>query len=423
MTQTWAIFYDAYRSLNAKKMFWIVLWLSALVAAAFACVGLNDQGLKILVWQLDSRPLTSENVEPALFYKLLFAQYGIGVWLGWLASILALISTAGIFPDLVNGGSIHLLISKPIGRLRLFFTQYAAGLLFVALQVALFTLACFLVIGLRGGAWEPGLFMAVPVVVCFFSYLFSVCVLLGLLTRSTLAALLLTILFWLLTFGVGLTENVLLAIRTQEKHGNFPPGRVQVYTQDNSNGLGGPVVKRPPPTPRTSPVPVAEASADDRAAGQPRGGKVPRAVGRALLKAVAQPPKEGTTTGPKQTLPAASPFHPAPGKPAPFAAAKPDADDQKEASVKLKVAYNIIYAFKTVLPKTSETVGILERCLYDMADLPAGILGRPYDQQKAERELMETMRNRPVWWVVGTSLAFEAVVLCGAAWIFWRRDY
>ena len=36
MTQTLAIFYDAYRCLNAKKMFWIVLGLSLLVVACIA---------------------------------------------------------------------------------------------------------------------------------------------------------------------------------------------------------------------------------------------------------------------------------------------------------------------------------------------------------------------------------------------------
>ena len=185
MTQTLAVFYEAYRSLNAKKMFWIVLILSALVAGVFACVGITERGLKVLVWQFDTDPLTTEVITPAVFYKFLFTSYGVGLWLAWFATILALVSTAGIFPDLINGGSINLLISKPIGRLRLFVTQYAAGLLFVTLQVGLFTLACFLVIGVRGGAWEPGLFVAVPLVVCFFSYLFCVCVLLGLVTRST----------------------------------------------------------------------------------------------------------------------------------------------------------------------------------------------------------------------------------------------
>jgi ABC-type transport system involved in multi-copper enzyme maturation permease subunit len=431
MTQTWAIFYDAYRSLNAKKMFWVVLWLSVLVAGAFACVGINERGLKLLVWQLDTKPLTTELVTPAVFYKLLFAQYGIGVWLAWLASILALVSTAGIFPDLIGSGSIHLLISKPIGRLRLFLTQYAAGLLFVALQVTLFTAACFLVIGVRGGAWEPGLFLAVPVVVCFFSYLFCVCVLLGLITRSTLAALLLTILFWLFTFGVGLTENVLLSIRAEQKYGNFPPRTVQVRGPGDRDAFGRPAGKRLPPSPSpSSPVPVAKARADHDAGPKERGGKVPRAVGRALLKAVAEPPSEGGQKGPKETTAIAGALSPAAHKRGPPPAAKPNTTDQKEdsrkleeASAKLNLAYNITYGLKTVLPKTSETIGLLERNLYDLADLPAGMFGQPQQRQEAQREVMETIRKRTVWWVVGTSLGFEAVVLALGAWIFCRRDY
>ena len=196
MTQTCAIFLEAYRSLNSKKLFWLVLILSGLVALLFACVGINQHGLKILFWQFDNEILNSNQIPADQFYKGLFLQIGIGTWLSWIASILALISTAGIFPDLMTAGSIDLFVSKPIGRLRLFFTEYLAGLLFAALQVTIFTAACFLVIGLRGGVWEPGLFLAVPIVVCFFSYLFSVCVFLGVATRSTIAALLLTLLFW-----------------------------------------------------------------------------------------------------------------------------------------------------------------------------------------------------------------------------------
>ena len=157
-------------------------------------------------------------ISPAVFYKQMFVYGGIGFWLSWLATILALISTAGIFPDLISSGVIDLFVSKPIGRLRLFVTEYAAGLLFVTLQVTIFSLGSFLVIGLRGGVWEPGLFVAVPVVVCFFSYLFSVCTLLGILTRSTVAALLLTLLFWLFVYGTGAAEQNVLMFETMAKH-------------------------------------------------------------------------------------------------------------------------------------------------------------------------------------------------------------
>ena len=162
MTQTLAIFYEAYRSLNAKKMFWAVLVLSGIVSGSFLFVGINEGGLKVLVWQIDVPFLNTHVMTPATFYKRMFVGLGIEYWLSWLAAILALISTAGIFPDLINSGSINLLVSKPIGRLRLFATQYVAGLLFVILQVLLFTAVCFLVIGLRGGVWEPRLFWPCP---------------------------------------------------------------------------------------------------------------------------------------------------------------------------------------------------------------------------------------------------------------------
>ena len=45
------------------------------------------------------------------------------------------------------------------------------------------------------------------------------------------------------------------------------------------------------------------------------------------------------------------------------------------------------------------------------------------NEAEVQREMLEELRSRSVWWVVGTSLAFEAVVLLIAAWIFCRRDY
>ena len=65
---------------------------------------------------------------PAVFYKQMFVSAGIGFWLSWLATNLALISTAGVFPRLSESGMIDMFVSKPISRLRLFVTEYLAGL-------------------------------------------------------------------------------------------------------------------------------------------------------------------------------------------------------------------------------------------------------------------------------------------------------
>ena len=83
----------------------------------------------------------------------------------------------------------------------------------------------------------------------------------------------------------------------------------------------------------------------------------------------------------------------------------------------------VVDGVKTVLPKTTETIGILERTLYSMAELPSGAFGQPPQQAKVSTKVAETLRARSAWWVVGTSLGFELFVLSLAALIFCRRDF
>ncbi len=350
MSQTAAIFLDAYRRLNANKLFWLTLGISGLVVIAFACVGFNERGVKLLVWQFDTPSFNSKTLPPADFYKLIFVNGGIGFWLSWLASILALISTAGIFPELIGSGAIDLFVSRPLSRLRLFITEYTAGLLFVTLQVSIFSLASFLVIGLRGGAWEPGLLVAVPVVVCFFSYLFAVCVLLGVLTRSTVAALLLTLLFWFLVYALGAAEQSVLMFQTMEKH--------SVTFRAHPRGASG-----------------NSAGQDDGKGSNPTG--------------------DG---------------------------AAPDGEQSNSES--LERAHRILHAIMTVLPKTTETISLLQRWLVSLANLqPQPANSQEQGMVAAQQELKEKLDQRSPLWIIGTSLAFEFVVLAWAAWIFCRRDY
>ena len=86
ISQTWALLIDAYRELNAKKLFWIVLVLSSLFVIAMACLGNDAKGLTILVWHIDL-PFASTNlISRPIFYKLLFIEAGVKVWLTWAAT-------------------------------------------------------------------------------------------------------------------------------------------------------------------------------------------------------------------------------------------------------------------------------------------------------------------------------------------------
>lgn len=215
--QIWAVLLDSYRLLMDRKLFLITLSVSILVVLAYASIGFDENGIFILfgAYHFESEQLQAGSPWAEGLYLGIFSHFIVGLWLTWAATILALISTTPIFIDFMSDGAIDLVLSKPINRIRLFFFKYLGGLLFVLLQVGLFAVGVFLCIGWRLGLWNWSIFSAIPLVVVFFSYLYSVNVLLSILTRSALASLLLTLLFWLVLYCVQVSEGFLTMQKVQ----------------------------------------------------------------------------------------------------------------------------------------------------------------------------------------------------------------
>jgi ABC-type transport system involved in multi-copper enzyme maturation permease subunit len=211
MRQEMAILLDSFRLLLARKLFWVSLSISGLVALAYASIGFTEAGMSFGFGMWDwENPIIREGTPAAeTFYLLLFSDVIVRFWLAWFAVLLALVSCASIFPEFLKSGSVDLFLSKPIGRTRLFLWKYLGSLLFVAVQVLLFSVIAFLAIGVRLGDWNFSVFWAVPLVTFVFSLVYCVAVLIGVTTRSTLFALLGAIMFWGLTWMVQFTEDAL----------------------------------------------------------------------------------------------------------------------------------------------------------------------------------------------------------------------
>jgi len=359
-----AILIDAYRDLNSRMLFWITLAISGSVIMLLAMFGVDSEGLSFLHfhWHL-------AYLDPHLFYRAIFLSLiVIGIWLSWGAVILALISTAGLFPDLLASGAIDLYLSKPISRPRLFIYKYFSGLLFVTLQLTLFSVGCFLVVGLRTHEWLPILLLALPFILSLFSYIYAFCVLIGIWSRSTIAALLLTVLLWLAFSGLQRTEGILLFSRVGLERTIH---RVERDLQ------------------------AAEADAK---------------------------------------LPSRNILDLQPGL------ARKRAESDRDQLVDLRGTYswiamfeNICRRIENVCPKTWETTNLLDRYLLPNEDTGAdndqppagpGFLGiDARDLRPAGIEVQQRQRARPLSFVIGSSLACEAVVLLLAGWLFCRRDY
>ena len=354
--QTGAQFVAAYRELNARKLFWVALALNALVIGAVAAIGIDEKGISILGYELGIPGVNTKLFPDGKLYKVILSSLGVGFWLSWLSTILALLSTASMFPDLATGG-VDTMLSKPIGRARLFLTKFATGLLFTALQVSVFAVLAFLVLGIRGGVWELGIFVVVPLMVVFFSYLFAVQAVVGMVTRSPIASVIVTLLFWIFIFLVHSGEQFTLIGRTASRLeiAGIEKKLESLQTEEAKTGL------------------------------------VPRL------------------------------------------------EEQRGNDANWALAHGLFYAAKSALPKTTETAGLVTRALAIAADIGSEEDAEAEDgnaraqrgffrsqfvtERKLRGAIEEEMASRPVWWVVGTSFAFECVVLGLGIWYFRRRDF
>jgi hypothetical protein len=226
----------------------------------------------------------------------------------------------------------------------------------------------------------------VPIVVLFFSYLYCVSTLVGVITRSTIAAVLVTALFWLAIFGVNTTDGIFVMQREMSV--------INVERSQRRADNAEQVAKR--------------ALEQLRAQGQPT------------------PSEAGTLPPGRDELEVVNPM---------LAGIRKEARDAAERAERWKRWARLGVAVKTLLPKTSETTALLDRWLLSPEDkqLFAGPQGSEpatdenvrFGQPDSEvtKRLEAAMRGRTVWWIVGTSLLFQAAVLSLAAFLFCRRDF
>jgi hypothetical protein len=122
---------------------------------------------------------------------------------GTLALLVGMIITAFFIPNMLRKGSVDLFISKPIGRSQLLVYKYIGGLTFMFLVTAFTVGGIWFVLAVRSGYWNPSFLLAIPVLTFTFAILYAVSTLVATVTRSAVAAMLLTVgfAFFMFVFG------------------------------------------------------------------------------------------------------------------------------------------------------------------------------------------------------------------------------
>lgn len=215
MIQAWALLVDSYRELKSRSLFWISLVVSALVAISlFGGVSFDETGYKLLWTHIEDDNWRAGSQGARDLMAWLFSGIYVFWWLSWGAIILAIVSTASILPGFLSSGSIDISLAKPIGRFRLFAMKIIGALLFVLLQTTLSVVLALVLVGIKVSTWSPAILWAIPLIVIQFFYLYSFSALVAVVTRSTLATLLMTMLFWVVAsfvqIAVGQVDQIVV---------------------------------------------------------------------------------------------------------------------------------------------------------------------------------------------------------------------
>jgi len=203
-----ALFRDALYQVLDNKVFRILAGVVLSLVLATFLVGAREDALVLLFgWK-------------ELYYEDIFAFFdlpfpgleGAGQMLvqqiqtvfvdylaGTIGIIFAIAATAFFVPRMLEKGAADTLFSKPVSRFALLLSRYMAGLLFVALLATVLVGGMHVGFMLNSGYSDAGFLWSIASLVYLFSLLHGVSILVGVVTRSTVASILVTLFFTLFT--------------------------------------------------------------------------------------------------------------------------------------------------------------------------------------------------------------------------------
>jgi hypothetical protein len=117
--------------------------------------------------------------------------------------LIAIVVTANMVPETFEPGSLNLLLSKPVSRWGLFTAKFFGGCVFIGLCAAYLFVGLWLWLGIAMGVWDRAILISIPLYIIVFAIYFSVSALIGLLYRSPIVSVMLTLLFWVICTVVG----------------------------------------------------------------------------------------------------------------------------------------------------------------------------------------------------------------------------
>ena len=107
----------------------------------------------------------------------------------WVGILLSLFASASLFSDLQAPGRIELLLSKPVGRLRVIVGHVLGVWLAIAVLTIYLMGGTWLIMSIKSGIWHTQFLLSILIVIGMFGVMYSAVMLMSVLTQSTALAL------------------------------------------------------------------------------------------------------------------------------------------------------------------------------------------------------------------------------------------
>lgn len=196
MRTLYALIRDTLLMLRRRRLFWLHLGLNLLVVALYASVSFQEDG-----WSIGFGLKSSENIwlkQGTPWENTMHCWMVARIMRWWVAGgavFLVLFATAAVLPETLEPGSASLIVPRARRRSLILAGRFLGSLCYVLLHTVLVVGGLWLVMRWRMGVWHPALWLGVPLAALLFIPLQAVAMLMGVLTRSATAALLVAILF------------------------------------------------------------------------------------------------------------------------------------------------------------------------------------------------------------------------------------
>ncbi|MHB8971739.1 MAG: ABC transporter permease subunit [Pirellulaceae bacterium] len=164
-----------------------------------------------------SPPIRFSEKRVKQFFEQFVLPTVIGVLVGFLGVLAAVLVTAPIIPQMFDPGSLSLLLSKPVSRSLMFLAKFVGGCAFILINVTYLIVGLWVIVGLRLGIWNQGLLLCIPIFLFLFAIYYSVSAFSGVIWRNAVVCVVMTVVFWLACTVVGSTKSIIEQLAVESK--------------------------------------------------------------------------------------------------------------------------------------------------------------------------------------------------------------